>query len=102
MVEAFAECDEAGASKRSHEAWESGDFMASASEATVGALTPYVGAMVADTCVRGTALSLGKTSEMLSAEDLPALEDRVRRLLLPLLPSSTIDRVITDIRGGIR
>jgi hypothetical protein len=59
-----------------------------------------VGATIADTCVRATALSLGKTFETLSDEDMPAVEDRARRLLEPLLPQGTIDRVVGDIRGG--
>jgi hypothetical protein len=74
--------------------------MASTSETAVRVLTPYVGTVVADTCVRGTALTVGKMFESLSSADLPVLEERVRRLLEPLVPASTIDRVIAEIRGG--
>jgi hypothetical protein len=74
--------------------------MASTSETAVRVLTPYVGAVVADTCVRGTALTVGKTFDTLAPSDVPALETRARRLLEPLLPASTIDRVMSEIRGG--
>ena len=65
----------------------------------VHALAPYVGIRLADTCVRATALSLEKTFETLGEEDLSAMEDRARRLLEPLLPPSTIERVVAEIRG---
>lgn len=63
-------------------------------------LEPYVGRTVADTCVRATALSIGKTADTLSADDLPKLEDNVRRLLMPIAPSATIDAVMQRIQGG--
>lgn len=68
----------------------------------VHALAPYVGMRLADTCVRATALSIDKTIETLGEEDLPVMEDRARRLLEPLLPPSTIERVVAEIRGGDR
>ena len=71
-------------------------------DVVVRALTPYVGAMVADTCVRATALSIGKTRESLAPEDLPALEDNIRRLLSPVAPAATIDRVLAEIEGGLQ
>lgn len=74
--------------------------MSEISERAVRALLPYVGSTVADTCVRATALSIGKTFDTLGKEDTPALEDRARRLLAPLMPGSSIDRVIAEIRGG--
>ncbi|MDI6901614.1 MAG: hypothetical protein QMC79_07995 [Anaerosomatales bacterium] len=67
---------------------------------TVHVLGPLVGEMVADTCVRATALSLGKTADDLLPEDLPTLEANVRRLLGPIAPTSTIDSLIADIEGG--
>lgn len=75
--------------------------MGRTSDAAVRALVPYVGQTVADTCVRGTAIVVGKTYDTLSGEDLPALEERARRLLAPLLPGDVIDRVMADIRGGV-
>lgn len=74
--------------------------MAVLSQRAVHALVPYVGSTVADTCVRATALTVGKTFDTLADEDIHALSDRVRRLLAPLLPGDAIDRVIADIRGG--
>lgn len=75
--------------------------MGSTSEVAVRALVPYVGRTVADTCVRGTAIVVGKSFDTLSRDDLPALEERARRLLAPLLPGDVIDRVMADIRGGV-
>ncbi len=74
--------------------------MAGIAERAVRALSPYIGPVIADMCVRGTAVSIGKTFETLTAEDSRALEDRARRVLAPLLPAATIDRVVEDIRGG--
>jgi hypothetical protein len=74
--------------------------VAEISRRAVRALVPYVGSTVADTCVRGTALTVGKTFDTLTHEDIPALEDRARRLLAPLLPQETLSRVLADIRGG--
>lgn len=63
----------------------------------VEVLGPYVGETAADTCVRGTALSLGKMSDELSAADLPALAENIRRLLGPIAPMRVIDGLITRI-----
>ena len=75
--------------------------MAALHERAVAALSMYVGDTVADTCVRGTALSLGKTPAELSEADLPALESSVRRLLRPIAPSSVIDDLIVKIERGL-
>ncbi len=68
--------------------------------AVTDALEPYVGHTVADTCVRATALSIGKTADTLSSEDLPRLEESVRKLLMPVAPGTTIDLVIIAIERG--
>lgn len=60
-------------------------------------LTPYVGPMVADTCVRATAISIGKTADTLDSSDLAPLENSVRKLLLPIAPAATIDALIAQI-----
>lgn len=60
-------------------------------------LVPYVGEMVADTCVRATALSLGKTSDTLGPDDLPDLENSIRRLLAPVAPSAVIDSMLDQL-----
>lgn len=75
--------------------------MGGLSEAAVAALDPLVGPMAASTCVRATALSLGKTAEDLDATDLPALESNIRRLLGPIAPDSVIDDVLHRIEGGL-
>lgn len=64
-------------------------------------LEPYIGGVNADTCVRGTALSLGKTSDELGRDDLSAIEARVRRALEPLVPGATLIRIIEQI-GEVR
>lgn len=67
----------------------------------MGALEPLVGSMAASTCVRATALSLGKSADSLSADDLPALEQNVRRLLGPVAPEPVIAEVLRQIEGGL-
>lgn len=74
--------------------------MASIAERAVQALTPYIGRVAADTTVRGTAVSIGKTFDSLNNDDAAAVEHRVRLVLAPLLPPDTIARLIADIRGG--
>jgi hypothetical protein len=64
-------------------------------------LEPYIGRMNADTCVRGTALSLGKTSDDLSPDDLPVIVASVRRVLTPLVPGATLLRIV-DQMGEVR
>jgi hypothetical protein len=64
-------------------------------------LEPYIGAMNADTCVRGTALSLGKMSDELGPEDLQQLEGSVRRVLGPMVPGATLARIVDQI-GEVR
>jgi len=74
--------------------------MATLRERVIAALTPYVGATVADTCVRGTALSIGKSADELNDSDLPALESNVRRLLSSVAPSTVIDDLLAQIERG--
>ncbi|MDP2233731.1 MAG: hypothetical protein Q8K89_08850 [Actinomycetota bacterium] len=69
-------------------------------QSTIAALEPFVGHMVADTCMRATALSLGKSSDELTASDLPTLENNIRRLLAPVAPRAAIDAILSDIRSA--
>jgi hypothetical protein len=66
-----------------------------------GALEPYVGSMVADTCVRATTLSLGKTVDDLGDSDLPRLEDNIRRLLAPVAPMAVIEDTIHSLESSV-
>lgn len=68
--------------------------MSSVTQAVRAVLEPYVGPMVADTCIRATALSLGKTSDDLTAADQAALSASMRKLLAPVAAPATIDRMI--------
>lgn len=70
-------------------------------ERVVATLAPYVGEMVADTCIRATALSLGKMADDLGREDLEALAVNVRRLLAPVAPRDAIDGLISDIERSV-
>ncbi len=74
--------------------------MATLRERVIAALTPYVGATVADTCVRGTALSIGKTADELDNGDLAALGSNVSRLVSPVAPSAVIDDLLGQIERG--
>jgi hypothetical protein len=75
--------------------------MAGVADAAREALTPYVGSTAADTCIRATALSLGKTSSDLSSEDVPALSRQLRDLLGPVAPPGTIDVVIARFEESV-
>ncbi len=75
--------------------------MSATAEHAVRVLTPYIGATLSDTYMRGTALSVGKMFDTLSTEDLPAIEERARGMLSPLLPASSLERVLAEIRGGV-
>lgn len=78
-----------------------GESMLGIAERAVQALAPYIGRMAADTCVRGTAVSIGKTFDTLTTDDADALAQRIRAVLAPLLPPDTIERLINQIRGGV-
>lgn len=74
--------------------------MTALSERVVAVLEPYVGRMVADTCIRATALSVGKTADSLDDSDMPALMASIRRLLGPVAPAAAIEDVIAGLGGG--
>lgn len=74
--------------------------MATLGERVIAALSPCVGAMVADTCVRGAALSAGKTADELTGEDLPALESSMHRLLSRVAPATVIDDLLQQLESG--
>lgn len=76
--------------------------MGSVSDVVKDVLEPYVGRTVADTCVRATALSLGKTSDALGPDDLAAVAASVRRLLSPIAPTATVDTLIGRISEGVQ
>lgn len=78
-----------------------GVAMAGIAERAVAVLAPYVGRVAADTCVRGTAVSIGKTFDTLTGTDIDALAHRVRLVLAPLLSPDTIERLLSEIRGGV-
>jgi hypothetical protein len=71
------------------------------SDHATDALEPYVGRIVAETCIGATAISLGKTREDLSAEDLPALKHNIRNLLASVAPKATIEALITDLERSL-
>jgi ubiquinone biosynthesis protein UbiJ len=75
--------------------------MASIHERAMHVLSPYVGETGAETCVRGTAITLGKTADELSAADLPHLAERIRHLLGPIAPTAVIEQLIADIEMGV-
>jgi hypothetical protein len=75
--------------------------MGTIADSAISVLSPFVGSMAANTCVRGTALALGKMSDELSPADLPTLADNIRRLLEPLAPSATVEQLIAQIEGGV-
>lgn len=75
--------------------------MAELSEVAISALEPLVGTTVASTCVRASALSMGKLSTQLDESDLPALEANIRRVLAPVAPVAAIDEVVAQIRGSL-
>lgn len=70
--------------------------------AAMSALEPLVGSMVASTCVRATALSLGKVADELDAADWPKLEESIRRLLGPIAPVATVSQIVSDIAKEVR
>jgi len=70
-------------------------------EPVVGALEPWIGSVAADTCVRATALAVGKDISEFGQADIAALCNNVRRLLSPIAPSAAVDGVIAQIEAGI-
>ena len=67
--------------------------------AVMDALEPFVGRMAAETCIRATAISAGKTSDDLDGTDMQGIDANIRRLLAPIAPASTIDSIVEQIRG---
>lgn len=75
--------------------------MTTVAEIAIDALSPFVGRTAADTCVRATAISSGKTADELGASDVPHLAESIRKLLGPVATSQTIDGIIDEIRQGV-
>jgi hypothetical protein len=75
--------------------------LVSIAEGAVAALEPLVGRIAADTCVRATAIAVGKSSDALAQSDVPVLEQNIRRLLGPIAPSAAIDAVIDDLKRSV-
>jgi len=69
-------------------------------ETVVGALEPWIGNVAADTCVRATALSVGKDISEFGAAEVAALCANIRRLLSPIAPTAAVDGVIAQIEAG--
>ncbi len=76
--------------------------MASLFAVVTEVLEPYTGRIVADTCVRASAISMGKTADELVLDDLPAIEANIRRVLSPVAGRSTVDDLLTRIESGAR
>lgn len=62
-------------------------------------LEPYVGHMSADTCIRATSLSIGKSFDTLDRADLPAIEASSRRMLASIVPSATLDGILLEMEA---
>ena len=75
--------------------------MGSVREVVTAVLEPYVGGTVADTCIRATALSLGKTADELGGQDLEAVSASVQRLLSPIAPAQTVAALVARVKEGI-
>lgn len=65
-------------------------------------LTPRVGASLAEMTVRATAISLGKSSEDLDSNDLPALIERARQMLSGVATTAHIDAAVAEIQTQAR
>lgn len=70
-------------------------------ETVVSALEPWIGRVAADTCVRATALAIGKDISEFGAAEVSALYGNIRRLLSPIAPGPAVDSVIAQIEAGI-
>lgn len=62
-------------------------------------LVPYVGILSADTCIRATALTIGKSFDTLEREDLPSIENSARRMLGSIVPSATLTSIIHELEA---
>jgi hypothetical protein len=75
--------------------------MAVLSEVAISALEPLLGPTVASTCIRASALSIGKLANQLDESDLPMLESNIRRVLAAVAPAAAIDAVLAQIKGAL-
>jgi hypothetical protein len=75
--------------------------MEAIADVVVDVLAPFIGPVMADTCVRGTAIALGKSVEALSSDDLPALLANVRRYLAPVTSPQLIDSIVAEVEWRI-
>ena len=75
--------------------------MADLGDVAISALEPLLGPTVASTCIRASALSIGKIASQLDESDLPMLENNIRRVLAPVAPVAVIGAVLAQIKGAL-
>ena len=75
--------------------------MADLSVVAISALEPLLGPTVANTCVRASAMSIGKLASQLDESDLPMLEVSIRRVLGTIAPAAAIDAVLVQIKEAL-
>lgn len=66
-------------------------------ETVISVLAPLVGRPAAEICIRSSAMQLGKSSEDLSAADLPVVVDNVRTKMRPFTTSDLLEGAIAEI-----
>ncbi len=76
--------------------------MESVGNTVVDMLTPYLGATMADTCVRVTAIGLGKSLDTLEPQDIPHICDSIRQHLSGVATQDVIDDLVSELEAMAR
>jgi hypothetical protein len=65
-------------------------------------LTPLVGRPIAEICMRSCTVSLGKTADSLTPEDLPQIARTIRESLGSLTTQALLDGAIEEINRKVQ
>ncbi len=66
-------------------------------ETVIAVLAPLVGRPAAEICIHSSAMQLGKSSQGLTAEDLPTVVDNIRAKMRPFTTNDLLEGAIAEI-----
>ena len=75
--------------------------MARVADSVLTALKPFLGEAVSEYCLRAILISLDRTPDTLSLEDLPHIEGITRAFVARVLPRASADAIIAAIRREV-
>jgi len=80
---------------------DGGVHLARVADSVLAALKPFLGETVSQYCLRTILVSLDRTAETLSLEDMPHVEGITRAFVARVLPKASADAIVEAIRREV-